>query len=299
MKVWYDKENICLSNFISEKFLFLPLFSNQVIEQNNDFKDNNWSLGIKSIVELSSIQDANCIVFHDKLNKDIVPFLHTVKDFKKPIIAFFNDDSDVPISDTLPSNLLVYRTSINKTNQKSNELPMPAWSQDFGASDIRDYSSKPVVSFCGAITHPIRHKCIEKLKGSEDLENSFIIRNAFWGGNPHGKHIREEYKTNMKDSDLVLCCRGAGNFSFRLYEALSCGKIPIILDTDISLPCDDVINWNNFIITTPESIVNDIKQWWRKMDNKSYAEIQRYSRSIYENYLNPVGFAEYISNSLK
>lgn len=299
MKVWYDKENICLSNFISEKFLFLPLFSSQVIDQDNDFKNNDWSVGIKSIVEFSSIQDANCIVFHDKLNNNILSFLQKVKSFKKPIITFFNDDSDAPISDTLPSNLLVYRTSINKTNQKPNEVSMPAWSQDFGASDIRNHSLKPVVSFCGAITHPVRRKCIEKLKGSEDLETSFIVRNAFWGGNPHDKHIREEYKTNMKSSDLVLCCRGAGNFSFRLYETLSCGKIPIIIDTDISLPCNDVVNWNKFIITTPESIVNDIKQWWKNMDNKKYAEIQRYSRSIYENYLNPVGFAEYISNSLK
>tara|TARA_R110001592_G_scaffold119740_1_gene323152 strand:+ start:3858 stop:4766 length:909 start_codon:yes stop_codon:yes gene_type:complete len=299
MKIWYDIEDICLSDFISEKFLFLPLFSDSVIKQDNDFKNNKWVTNINSIVEYSSIEDADCIVYHDKLNDNIIPFLKKLENFKKPIIAFFNDDSDIPVSETLPENLLVYRTSINKKNQKPNEIPMPAWSQDFDASELRKYSLKPVVSFCGAITHPIRYSCIKKLNKCNNLETSFIIRNAFWGGNIHGVRLREEYKTNMQGSDLVLCCRGAGNFSYRLYETLSCGKIPIIVDTDITLPCDNVIDWNNFIITTPENIVSDIKQWWKNMDDKKYAEIQRYSRSVYEDYLNPAGFANYISNSLK
>ncbi len=299
MKVWYDKENICLSNFISEKFLFLPLFSNKVISQNNDFKNNKWLPYINSVVEYCSIENADCIVYHDKLNKEIIPFLEEYKSFKQPVITFFNDDNDVPISDKLPTNLVVYRTSINKTKQRKNEIPMPAWSEDFGVSKIRTRQKKPVVSFCGAITHPVRYSCIERLKVSGNLKTSFIIRSAFWGGNPHGENLRKEYKSNMKSSDLVLCCRGAGNFSFRLYETLSCGKVPIILDTDIALPCNDVINWDRFIITTPENIVSDIKQWWENMDDNKYAEVQRYSRSIYEKYLSPAGFAQYISNSLK
>jgi hypothetical protein len=94
---------------------------------------------------------------------------------------------------------------------------------------------------------------------------------------------------------MVLCSRGAGNFSYRLYEALSCGKIPIIIDTDISLPCYNVIDWEKFIITTPSNINKDIKKWWDNMDDKKYAEAQEYSRFIYEQYLTPSGFAKYIS----
>ena len=94
---------------------------------------------------------------------------------------------------------------------------------------------------------------------------------------------------------MVLCCRGAGNFSYRLYEALSCGKIPIIIDTDISLPCSNIIDWSRFIITTPENINHDIKEWWHNIDEDTYTDIQKYSRFIYEQYLTPAGFSKYIS----
>ena len=94
---------------------------------------------------------------------------------------------------------------------------------------------------------------------------------------------------------MVLCCRGAGNFSYRLYEVLSCGRIPVIIDTDILLPCDNVIDWNKFIITTPENINYDIESWWNNITEEQYKEVQLYSRFIYENYLNPAGFAKYIS----
>ena len=293
MKIWYDKGKLNLNEFKSEKFLFLPLYSKEVIDQNNDFGNSSWSDEIESIVEYTSIEDADYIVYHDKFNQDII---HYSQYNDKPILAFFNDDNCKPISDKIPSNIYVFRTSINKSKQKQNEFAMPAWSRDFKISgSSASFSSKPVVSFCGAITDPVRERCIHQLKNNPKLETDFIIRSAFWGGDPHNPTLRHEYIQNIKNSDMVLCCRGAGNFSYRLYETLSCGKIPIIVDTDISLPCSDKVKWDKFIITTPETINDDINSWWDSHNTDSYTTQQQYSRHVYDVYLSPSGFAYYLS----
>ena len=296
MKIWYDRSKLNLSEFKSEKFLFLPLYKADIINLDRDFKDNNWLESIKKTISYSSLEDADYIVYHDKYNSDIIPFIYELQNHNhKPILAFFNDDDDTPINDSLPKNVYVLRTSINKSKQKRNEFSMPAWSADFNVAPIKKLSVKPTVSFCGALTHSVRSQCLENLQNNTNIKTNFIIRNSFWGGNPHNATLRREYIENIKNSDVVLCCRGAGNFSYRLYEVLSCGRIPVIIDTDILLPCDNVIDWNKFIITTPENINYDIESWWNNITEEQYKEVQLYSRFIYENYLNPAGFAKYIS----
>ena len=294
MKIWYNKDKLNLQEFIQEKFLFLPLYSKEVIDQSNDFKNNDWSNKIKDIVEYTSIDDADYLVYHDKFDQGILEY--TQYSNRKPILAFFNDDSCKSISDELPKNVYVFRTSINKSRQKQNELALPAWSNDFKCSKYYPSIDEPVISFCGAITDPVRSKCIQQLESNTDLKTNFIIRNAFWGGSIHNATLRQEYINNIQKSHMVLCCRGAGNFSYRLYETLSCGRIPVIVDTDLSLPCADKIWWDDFIITTPETINKDINEWWSKHDPKNLKKLFKYSRFVYDKFLTPAGFASYINN---
>ena len=256
MKIWYNKDKLNLQEFIQEKFLFLPLYSKEVIDQSNAFKNNDWSDKINNIVKYTSINDADYLVYHDKLDQGILEY--TQYSNKKPIL--------------------------------------PAWSNGFKFSKYYPSINSPVISFCGAITDPVRSKCIQQLEGNTDLKTDFIIRNAFWGGSIHNATLRQEYINNIQKSHMVLCCRGAGNFSYRLYETLSCGRIPVIVDTDLSLPCADKIHWDNFIITTPETINKDINKWWSKHDLVSLKKQFKYSRFVYDNFLTPAGFTSYISN---
>ncbi len=293
MKVWYDKNKLNLSEFKSEKFLFLPLYDDEILKKDNDFKDNlEWKNEINNFITYTEKEDADVILFHDKLNNEILEYINETK----PVIAFYNDDNDKPINEKIHRNIFVYRTSMNKSKQKNNEYALPAWSNDFNQSPIREKGQKPIVSFCGALTHPDRKKCIDQLSKNANIRTNFIIRNTFWGGNPHGKTIRQEYIENLKCCDFVLCCRGAGNFSYRLYETLSVGRIPIIIDTDNTLPCDDVIDWNKFIITTSDNINADIEKWWDSIDDSEFKSRQQYSRQIYDNFIKPSGFAKYLGD---
>lgn len=58
-------------------------------------------------------------------------------------------------------------------------------------------------------------------------------------------------------SDYVLCARG-GDFSYRLYETLSYGRIPVFVDTDCVLPYDSEIKWKDYCVWVDEKEVNRI-----------------------------------------
>tara|TARA_R110002051_G_C8762903_1_gene501990 strand:- start:5650 stop:6588 length:939 start_codon:yes stop_codon:yes gene_type:complete len=297
MKVWYDKEKLDLTSFISEKFLFLPLYDKAVIDKDNDFKGNNWADDISKTVVYTSIEDAEYLIYHDKLNEGIGQFIADTVSFNhKPILAFYNSDNTTAISSELPDNVFVFRTSFFKSMQTSNELALPAWSEDFGAYSLKEEKKqKPVIGFCGALTHPSRLAALNELRENEHTDNNFIVRDLFWGGAIHDKTLRREYIENTVESDLILCCRGAGNFSYRLYECMSMGRIPIIIDADTPLPCDDVIEWERFIVTTVEDVNRNVNSFWHNISPKEYKELQAYARHVYSTYLSPDGFAKYIS----
>lgn len=301
MKIWYDKLKLDLNTFKQEKFLFLPLFDKEVIDRDYNFKNNKWVDAIADHVEYTSMEDADYFVYHDKFNDGVAEFIETTQSFKhKPILAFYNDDDSRPISKNLPNNLHVFRTSINREFQKNNEHALPAWSADLlgdcNSISIRDKRDKPVVSFCGALTHPCRLHAINTLANNDKIKTSFIIRNSFWGGNIHDPILREEYINNMRESDIVLCCRGAGNFSFRLYECMSLGKIPLILDTDLALPCSDVIDWEKtFIITQGDDINNVVNTFWENIQPTYYEKLQKHTRHLYNSLISPAGLTKYIS----
>jgi len=301
MKIWFDKNKINFKKFTSEQFLLLPFFKEEVINNDNDFKDNKWRESINRLISFTSKEECDVFLFPEKLNKGIQEYIIEAKKYNKKVIAFFNDDYDKP--SCLDSNVILYRTSLFKSKQKNNEYAMPAWSQDFSeAIPLKSRLKKdiPTVSFCGFFSNPIRSESIKILNKNKNIETNFIIRNAFWGGSPHNTSIRNEYINSIVNSDLVLCARGAGNFSYRLYETLSCGRIPVFIDTDCVLPCEDKIDWKNLCIFVTN--INDlnmcINNFWQNTTPSEYIDKQIHARQTYEAFLSPNGFAKYVSYNI-
>ena len=65
---------------------------------------------------------------------------------------------------------------------------------------------------------------------------------------PRDFGVRQEYLHNMIDSDYMLVIRGAGNASFRLFETLCSGRIPVLVDTDCVLPYEEQVDWKQYCV---------------------------------------------------
>ncbi|WP_258101013.1 glycosyltransferase family 47 protein [Marinoscillum pacificum] len=121
------------------------------------------------------------------------------------------------------------------------------WECNDTAFPTSESTITPVVGFCGLVNKH-RKKIIQTFKKSNRVESNFIIRDKFWGGDPHNSQLVDEYEANIKSSQFVLCNRGRGNFSMRFYQTLAFGRIPVLVNTDMVLPFENEIPWKDLIV---------------------------------------------------
>ena len=150
----------------------------------------------------------------------------------------------------------------------------------------RDFSNRPTVGFCGQVnssklnavkeaskviiknilyylgvkndlpqkiqsTSFNRSKVLSYIENVNTIKSNFIRREKYRAGastQAARQKTTLEYYQNMIDSDYIICIRGAGNFSVRLYETLAMGRIPVFINTDCILPMDDVLPWKEHMV---------------------------------------------------
>ena len=153
------------------------------------------------------------------------------------------------------------------------------------------------------IGNVVRGRALRTLSRSALVNTNFVIRRRFLGGAslPDGRvdldrmqKIRLEYVQNMANSDYVLCARGGGNFSYRLYETLNCGRVPVFIDTDCVLPYESEIDWKSYCVWVDESeipfIAEKVAEFHDNLSQQDFLDLQRRCRSLWEQWLSPEGF---------
>jgi len=277
-----------------------------------------------ALLELVSLDDASVAVFPTEWSESAAHaaalFAEAAADAGKPTVFFAGADDHLAVRH---EQALVFQTSIVRSRRGPNEFAQPAWSEDFvtehlgGRLPIRAKGALPVVGFCGLApasrgvlrrfrTHPahtaIRARALRLLRQHDGVETNVVERKRFLGGAiDRGRldvaamqRVRSEYVANMVGSDYILCSRGAGNFSYRLYETLSCGRIPIFVDTDCVLPYDFVAPWREHCVWVDESelesIGDKVADFHEGLDEGEFEELQRACRRFWEQYIEPEGF---------
>lgn len=101
--------------------------------------------------------------------------------------------------------------------------------------------------------------------------------------------VRREYIENLRECTVALCVRGDANASQRLYEALSAGRIPLLIDTDCVLPLEEVISYDSVMLRVSsrdiQTLPARVRSWWEKETPESFLARERRAREIYERYL--------------
>ena len=305
MKIFFNEDHIINNTFCSEQILLIPFLPSNFIRTNINFDDvTDYQSDMSLLIRRSNLDECDVILYPNKFDntKYINQYIAMAREYNKPLLFFYNDDNDKPSVD-IGVEYILYRTSVNKSTQKNNERVMPAWSKDFKKYNInittRKKSKTPVIGFCGALTHKIRTNIINTLNiKSNNYKTNFLIRNQFWGGSPDNISLRKEFIKNTIDSDFIICARGAGNFSYRLYETLSSGRIPIFIDSDSVIPFEEKINFKDYFPIIKENDIGNIAKiilnFWDRI--RDYSDLQLNLRELYENYFSPIGFVKQLNN---
>jgi hypothetical protein len=149
----------------------------------------------------------------------------------------------------------------------------------------------------------IRARALRALADSSEVETNFVVRDRFHGGAlladggvdfDRMQMTRLEFVQNLVESDYILCVRGAGNFSYRLYETLCCGRIPVFINTDCVLPYDFAIDWSKYCVWVEQTelprIAEKVAEFHRNLSPEDFEDLQHNCRKLWEKWLSPQGF---------
>jgi len=102
------------------------------------------------------------------------------------------------------------------------------------------------------------------------------------------KEFRRGFAEMILESDYALDVRGYGNASYRLYEILSLGRIPVIIDTERYFPFSDVVDWHKFSLIVDFRDIKRLPQiiadFHKSLSNEQFETMQREARAAFVNY---------------
>lgn len=222
--------------------------------------------------------------------REIQKLISSYKKTDKLVLIVLISDNESVFK--IPPNVILYRTSLQKSRKQQNDYLMPYIWECFNESYISlGKKEQPIVGFCGSIKNNLgkRLSTIKEFKKKYTILSNFILRSQFWGGKPNDTVLYEEFKNNILESNFTISNRGRGNFSMRFYQTLSLGRIPILLDSDMLLPFDDEINWENYSIVAKneKKLVTKVENWWLSKSNVEIIEVEKSCRVLFENYFTP------------
>jgi len=176
----------------------------------------------------------------------------------------------------LPPDTLIFSAGGN--NKGTNVIPIPLiCSPLLNTSNLILKNKDIFCSFIGSDTHRIRRKLHEK------YNSKYVFQQNSW--NPT---ISDEKLNNFIDittrSKFALCPRGYGASSFRLYETMQLGSIPVYVSDEHYLPWSDEIDWNSICILIKEHEIDNLDNILKNIDDITYENMLSNIKQIYNKY---------------
>ncbi len=313
------RPKVYIGELLPEKKSYLPILYPNLGRQHKPdrlFLDRAYDVLHEPIVEIVS-DPALCDYFLlpydyfniEKFTKYLSNFSELAQKYDKKVLIFdFSDfDRKIDIPNSVQFRVSLYKSS-KRENERENEFAIPPFVENLEAFEPRNKSEVPVVGFVGFSKFSwrgllssgprrpglyFRHRAVKILKNSRDIVTNIKERSGYAG---HKDTIgmdpevaRREYLDNICNSDLVLCVKGDGNYSIRFFETLALGRIPILIDTDCSLPLEEEIDYDKFILRVDyrdlEKLPEIISNWWQNISNEDFESMQKQAREAFENYL--------------
>lgn len=161
------------------------------------------------------------------------------------------------------------------------------------ASKRRQLEPKLLFSFRGANSAPVRDKLFKL--GQELHSPSAVIQESF-GWYNHTEKEQQLYLEEILNSKFVLCPRGIGVSSHRLFETMQLGRVPVILSDDWVPPEGPV--WSHFSIRIAEGNLSLIPEILAEREREAQ-EMGVEARRAWEQWFSPEARVFTVLNSIR
>ena len=137
-----------------------------------------------------------------------------------------------------------------------------------------------------------RKKAIELLHHSPLVGLNLRVRGSFSGSARTAEGdmrvLRQQLVDTVLESDYALDARGDANESIRLYEILSLGRIPVIIDTERNFPFCDAVDYRSFSLMVDHRDLGRLPEiiagFHAHVSPEQYETMQRKAREAFVHY---------------
>jgi len=227
-----------------------------------------------------------------KAIRENVALLSHWKGNERRHVFYFCSDGPDPVG--IPS--IMFRQSFYKNRKDTNAIAWPYAVDDFEELAGVDFGALTYdVSFVGSrVSSKARAESFDSVNAAPGIKSFLDDSKLHWGqieNTPVGKRRRAIFIDSLANSRMVLAARGGGLSCYRFFEAMSAGRVPILLADDWELPHADLIHWDWCIVQIPEKDARQagkfLVDYLRRTTTRELQEMGDYARGIWQSYLAP------------
>lgn len=210
-----------------------------------------------------------------KLRANLQRWLDDLPDGKYFVVCTHDDAP----AEFLPRDTLVF--SGGGRVRGDDIIPIPLVGNRVPANLIQPHRDLLTASFVGSDTHPIRAELKREL--GYDKEPDCMIDSLTWSSMVNPERMKRQFEALCRSS-FALCPRGYGPTSFRLYEALQAGAVPVYISDSFWLPWTTDVNWGDFCLLAPPRSYKSLLEALRKFSAEKIGTMREKGRWFYDNY---------------
>jgi hypothetical protein len=143
------------------------------------------------------------------------------------------------------------------------------------------------------VTHPLRERVLRALYQKPGV----VIDATEWQEKVQQDRARM-FKTAAQHSVFNLCPRGYGSTSYRLYESIQLGSIPVYVSDRQLLPWNDELDWNEFCVTVNPYEIDDLYYRLTTMTGTQVRKMQETLRGLWERHFSVEASCQHIAKRI-
>jgi len=223
---------------------------------------------------------------NDNLRNELKRYLNSLDKNEKYFVVSTHDDAP---KEELPPNTVVFAAG---GNSRKIDVPIPL---TCGPHNITEDPIRTIpCSFVGSMTHPIRNALLSRVHKQPGV----LVQAFEWKEKIPDQQV-DLFKQIAQRSIFSLCPRGYGATSYRLYEAIQLGSIPVYVSDKHLLPWSDEIEWEEFCVVAKPNQIEDVLSMTLGLTSKKVKLMQSNLENIWTKHFSIEATCKHIEKRVK
>jgi len=182
---------------------------------------------------------------------------------------------DDAVAEMLPADTISFEAGGNRDG-----VPIPLICSPLRTENTGNINKDIFCSFVGSvIAGSLREHIYHQLASDSEI----YFSPQHWTNQVQPSRLAE-FINVTKRSKFSLCPRGYGAQSFRIYETIQLGSVPVIIYDKEWFPFSHKINWSDFCVLIHISELNILKQRLKNITTKQYNNMLMQGKNVYNNF---------------